>query len=199
MIAFGVAAIASFAELATRASDLQVVNVDANPDPEPKWTIAQTLLNTPSWYVEKESDGRALILRRCYELGRFKESDLRAGISLFMQWIEDMPYLIQNEERAKVALLSRVLYHVPEFISRDESLRGGYTCSVVVENGDNVRLWIAPLRVEADGTIYIAGTECVFQRQPTFAGVGSEFEYFSRRYPRRHLRVTADGRLVEDR
>lgn len=188
---------ASLFVLRAIASDLETSPVEANPAPEPGWQVAEMLLNTPSWYVEDDSDAKAFILRRCYALGRFRVDDLREGVALFVKWVKQMPYLQQVEERAKVALLGRVLFEVPEFIAREESISGMYTCSVVEESGGVVRLWIAPLRMTVDKTLQIAGNQDLFLRKPTFGRVDEEFEYFAKRYPRRNLVLSTDGRLIE--
>jgi hypothetical protein len=160
--------------------------------------VASLLWNCPSWIYEDDEYAKDFILRRLYAISCYDEKDIRAGVVWFLSDVEHVPYAIGAEERGKVALLSRLIFAVPESISLTESNRGMYTWLLPLPGGDKSGCSVPPLARRADGSIGILINLNKLSGDHPFRNVLSEFDYFSKRYGRSKLSLSPDGRIERE-
>jgi hypothetical protein len=160
--------------------------------------IASLLWNCPSWCYEDDEYAKDFILRRLFAVSCYDEKEIRDGVVLFLDDVEHVPYTIGGEERAKVALLNRLIFAVPESMSLAEYLKGiGNTRLLTIPGGDRSVPAVSPLAKRADGSI---GISINMRNQPDdpFFTVLAEFDYFSKRYGRAKLSLRPDGRIERE-
>ena len=160
--------------------------------------IASLLWNCPSWCYEDDEYAKDFILRRLFAISCYDEKDIRAGVVLFLSDVEDVPYTIGAEERAKVALLSRLIFAVPESIPLAESNNRAYTWLLPLSDGDKSRFAVPPIARRVDGSIGISINLCNLPGDHPFVNVLTEFDYFSKHYGRAKLSLRPDGRIERE-
>ena len=160
--------------------------------------VSVLLWNCPSWYFKTDDDTSDFIMRRCFDIGRFSDGEIRAGISIFLNEVQQMPpTLLQDEQRAKVALLNRLIFAVPDVVSGkdiDNELEH-FTWLVPKSPSDHTAFAVFPLLKRKDGSEYVAVNLSNLQLRPNFVNVLSEFDYFRVKYGRSALTLRKDGRV----
>jgi hypothetical protein len=189
-------AIACGCQTKTELTPIVVADV---PEYDAAYKVALLIWNTPSWYSEDDPMVRKFILRRDYEISLFSDQEVRDGVLMVCEWIDRLPSNLQDQERAKIALLSRLIYAVPDLIPAADSKSGDYTWLLRRKGIDpHQYLAIPPLATEANGDVVILISTNTFTIPPSFINVVAELEHVSKKYGRANLVLKGDGYVLRE-
>lgn len=82
--------------------------------------VQAALEDIPSWFSVSDDESRDYVLFRLWGISSVSTPDLRDGVAQFLSGVEELPEHRRAAERAKVALLNRLLFRVPSLILFDQ-------------------------------------------------------------------------------
>ena len=165
-----------------------------------EYQVCFILENTPSWYCETDPDARSFILRRIYKISMYSDDDIRKGIIKFINEnnLTNEYGDIFDEQFAKIVLLSKVIFAVPEYVAKDELAKGCYNSTVMKHIGSNSEFMynsLYPLNQNIDGELTIISCTSDLWYPLDMRHALEEFDYYRTKYGRAKLEKHDDGRI----
>jgi hypothetical protein len=169
---------------------------------ESKPTVAWLLRHCPSWLHEDDPKARAFILYRYFEISKRPTAEIRSGVMDFLEGIQksNLGYLEEQDEIAKIPLLSRLIFAEPLYLTEEEG-NGIYFTWISPRLEGGCYKWVTlPLGLDQAGSTIIRVSRNDYSSPPNVyflpEAVIKEFDSLSTKFGRSNLRMSTDGKLL---